>query len=225
MPGRKHKFIIDGIYHVYNKTIEKRKLFDNKDICSKFIEIIQYYRSANSILRFSKYQKLTSEFKQYYKNKILDLNSFRVEILAFCLMPTHYHLLLKQKQQKGISIVISQIQNSLTRYYNVKTEKNGPIFLHRFKSKPISNEKELKHTSRYIHLNPYSSGVIQDIEELEHYPWSSLHEYLADSSTSLAQPEYILSTFNNDKNRYRKFILENAEYQKTLEYCKYLKKW
>lgn len=225
MPGRKHPLINTGIYHVYNKTIEGKKILINNNICQRLLDLIQYYRSSQSILRFSKFQKLTEVFKNSYERRIFDKRAFRISILSYCLMPTHYHFLLKQNIKNGISIFISQIQNSFTKYYNTKNKRIGPIFLHRFKSKPIQSEEQLKHVSRYIHLNPYSDGLVSNDNDLMHYPWSSFHDYVSETKEQICETEYFISLFNNKRERYKKFVLDNAEHQKMLEYCKHTNKW
>jgi len=224
MPGRKHPLLTGNIYHIYNKTIERRAVFVG-EYCDKFIQTARYYRSSQSILRFSNFQKLPETLFSIYEKKVTDKRTFRVIVLAYCLMPTHYHMLIKQIQDKGISFFISQIQNSFTRFYNIKSSRTGPIFLEKFKSKLIVSEEQLKHTSRYIHLNPFSSGLIKKVPQILKYQYSSLAEYFNSSNKSLSNPNIILSFFANDKKRYKNFVLNNAEHQKMLEYCKYSNKW
>lgn len=139
-------------------------------------------------------------------------------------MPTHYHFILRQKQDSGISNSISLIQNSFTRFYNIKNSKNGPTFIHRFKSKPITSEEQFRHVSRYIHLNPYASGLITKVDDLEKYPWSSYKNFIYSLNKSLTETKDVLSLFNYDRERYKKFVINNADYQKTLELCKYAEK-
>lgn len=224
MPGRPHPLITGNIYHVYNKSIEKRVIF-TEEYCHLFIKTARYYRSSRSIFRFSNFQKLSPNLLVPYEKKVLDKRSFRVTILAYCLMPTHYHLLIKQNQDRGISIFISQLQNSFTRFYNIKSLRTGPLFLDKFKSKPITSEEQLKHVSRYIHLNPYSNGLIEEVRETIAYPYSSFSEYLSLTESTLCDPNIVFSLFNENGEKYKDFVLNNAEYQKTLEYCKYSNKW
>ncbi len=225
MPGRTHPLITDHTYHIFNRTIEHKMVFEDSEICRIFLDIVWYYRSSYAHLRFSNFRKLPQELKQSYEKKINDKRSFRVSILAYCIMPTHYHFLLRQNQTQGISFYISQIQNSFTRYLNLKYERAGPIFLHTFRSKPIQSEEQLKHVSRYIHLNPFSSGIVADIENLSKYPWSSFKEYVFLSNHILSDPTNVLSFFANNRERYKRFVLDNGEHQKMLEYCKYSNRW
>src|SRR5205823_11981573 len=116
--------------------------------------------------------------QEYTLKRLSDPNTFRVEILCFCIMPNHWHLLVRQKVDRGISKFLSDAINSLTRYYNILHERSGPFFLPRFKSVAIRSEEQLIHVSRYIHLNPYSSGIINNFEDLINYPWSSFRGYM-----------------------------------------------
>lgn len=225
MPGRLHPFVTNYCYHIFNKTIEGKRIFEEEETCEIFLDVVRYYRSIESYLRYSKYRKLPEELKQNFKNKTDDKSTFRISLLAFCLMPTHYHFVLRQNQINGISFFISQIQNSITKYYNIKHDRKGPIFLQTFKSKFIQSEDQLKHTTRYVHLNIFSGGLISKIEEIEKYPFSSFLEYVSPSSESLSEPDYVLSIFNNDRKRYNRFVLDNAEHQKMLGYCKHTEKW
>lgn len=122
---------------------------------------------------------------------------------------------------------MADVLNSFTRYFNIKNERKGPLFLPQFKSKVIRSEEQMIHVSRYIHLNPYSNGLITNINQLEKYYFSSFKEYLRDKKrleTNLCNTDLILSIFHK-KERYKQFVLGNAKYQKTLEYIKHVQKW
>ena len=224
MPGRDHLLTTGSIYHVFNKTIDNKQPFLFTDICQKFCDIVVYYRSTQSILRFSQFDKQPKSLKQTILTNILNKKTFRIRILAYCLMPTHYHFLLRQEHANGVSTFISLIQNSFTRFYNLKHDRKGPLFLHRFKSKPIQTESLIKHVSRYIHLNPFSSNLIKDKELLQKYPWSSFHEYF-EQLKPISDVDFVLSYFNNNVKSYNSFILNNAEHQRMIEECKYTQKW
>lgn len=225
MSNRRHPFINNYIYHIFNKTIDGKRIFTNEKICDTFLEVIRYYRSNESYLRYSKYRELHKELKLNLMNKIENKNTFRISLLAFTLMPTHYHLILKQNQQNGISFFMSQIQNSLTRFYNLKEGRKGSIFLQTFKSKLIESEAQFKHTTRYVHLNIFSGGLIKELTDIVNYPFSSFNEYVCPAGKILSEPDYALSMFDNNRERYKKFVFDNAEQQKMLEFCKYAKKW
>jgi putative transposase len=144
-----------------------------------------------------------------------------VEILSFCLMPNHFHFILKQTEDEGISSFISKLTNSYTRYFNTKHKRNGHLFQGKFKAIRVETEEQLLHLSRYIHLNPLTSHLIKGVAGLKQYPHSSFPEYIEEAESGLCKKEYILETFAN-ATAYKKFVLNQADYQKELEYIKHL---
>ena len=144
-----------------------------------------------------------------------------VEIIAYCLMPNHLHLLLKQLEENGISIFMSNLTNSYTRFFNTKQKRKGPLFQGKFKGVRIETDEQLFHVSRYIHLNPYSSFVLKSLEELESYPYSSLPEYLGLKKEIHCKTEIILNNFKNIQS-YEDFVFDRAGYQRELEKIKHL---
>lgn len=143
-----------------------------------------------------------------------------VEIVCFCLMPNHFHFMLKQKMENGISSFVSNFTNSYTRYFNKKHDRIGPLFEGIFKAVRIESEEQLIHTSRYIHLNPVSSYLIEP-EELENYHWSSYLEFLGFSDNNLVVKDLILDFFSSVE-AYKKFVLDQVDYARQLELIKHL---
>ena len=225
MSVRLEPFINNRIYHIFNKTIDHREIFTDTVNCKKFLSIITYYRSNKAKISFSKLPSLDRIYVSTYEKEIQLHKYFRIEILAYCLMPTHFHLLIKQVTDKGISRYIADILNSFTKYFNIKYERIGPIFLPNFKAVKINNESQFMHAGRYVHLNPYSSGLCKSYKELENYQWSSLKAYICDSKEDFVYQKDLMDLFNKNKDRYKRFVLSNAEHQKTLETVKYAKNW
>ncbi len=223
MPGRLEPILTGNIYHVFNKTIESKKIFTNKNSCNHFIELIQYYRSSKVKISFSKLKNLDQQIRSKFITDTQIKKYFKVEILVFCLMPTHFHLLLKQKEDRGIERFCSDVINAFTRYFNIRYERKGPLFLTKFKSVRIRTDGQLIHVSRYIHLNPYTSQIVRDFEDLKNYRWTSLNEYI-NKKEVFCNTKLILSLFKNDRRKYRVFVKNNADYQKELEKVKYVEK-
>lgn len=140
----------------------------------------------------------------------------RVEILSFCLMPTHFHFLLKQEKEEGIYNFIRQFTDSYTRYFNIRHKRRGPLFEGRFKAIKVETGTQLLQISRYIHLNPYSAKLIKSRERLLTYQYSSLPEYVKETENEMCQKDMILSQFKSKKS-YTDFVLDQADYQRTLE--------
>jgi len=217
MPYRKIFFANNEIYHVLNRGVAQQPIFLTNSNYQKFLAIIDYYR-YNLFLRFSHYSRMTEKEKNNFIKKS-DPKPI-VDILAFCLMPNHFHLLLKQLQEKGIQIFMRKVQNSYVKYFNLKNNRIGPLFQSPFKAIRIEKDEQLVHISRYIHLNPSSSNLVK-IKDLEKYFWFSLPEYLGRREIRFIHPEFILNFFKT-KKRYKEFIFDQASYQKELQNIKYL---
>lgn len=210
--------VTGGYYHVYNKTIDGKRPLENPRLLAKMKDITWYYRSFAPPIRYSDYVKASDARREMINELLLNPDSFRVAILSYCFMPTHYHFILKQLVDNGISSFMSQIQNSFTRYFNTLRSRKGNIFLHKFKSRTIESEEDMKHLSRYIYLNPYSCGYTADTGSALTYGGSSFSELSSkDNPRNIINPSDTLIFFNNNIDQYRQFVLQNAEYQKRLE--------
>ncbi len=220
MPGREEPLITDSFYHVFNKTIESKNIFTNPAHCELVLDLFRYYRSLKSFRSYSLYKSLSPQLRKIIDKTTNDQKFYRIEIYSHILMPTHFHILLRQKAANGISQFISNVINSFTRYFNLRYKRKGPIFLTKFKARRVMNREEFIHTSRYIHLNCYSSGLITNIEEIVNYPWSSLKEYFHPTGNSLVNTSYLMVLFNNNMENFKKFIFNQADYQKNLEQIK-----
>ncbi len=227
MPARFEPFVTGDIYHTFNKTIDHRRIFHFPGYAQLFLDILRYYQSTKITVSFSDFKTLTPDDQRDLQKEFTLRKYFRVDILAYCLMPNHFHLLLRQKKDNGVSRYISDSLNSLTRSYNLRTKRLGPVFLPTFKSAHMFSDEQLLHVSRYIHLNPYTSSLASSFEELKRYPWSSFTEYTTPGriKNSLSHPYLILSYFERNKKKYEEFVLDNADYQRSLHHLRHLEKW
>jgi len=187
----------------------------------RFLEAVFYYRHQRPPIRYSYFSRLPQSVKSETLLKLDQLQKFFVEIICYCLMPNHFHFLLKQTTDNGISEFMRRFSESYTHYFNVKNKRIGPIFQGRFKSIRIETEQQLLHTSRYIHLNPYSAGIVKSMEELQEYSYSSLPEYLGINQNKICQKDIILDYFRNSGS-YDEFISNEAEYQRELSMIKHV---
>ena len=218
--NRKVVFANDEIYHVFNRGVEKRPTFIDKRECERGIKTLDFYRFANLPLKLSKFLVLPESERAKLIQKVHDEHQKLVEIISYCLMSNHFHFLLKQKQDNGISTFAANFTNSYTKYFNTKHERVGSLFQGPFKAVRIESDEQLMHVSRYIHLNPVSSFLIEP-EELENYQWSSYQEYLESSSSSINDKELVLDLFPS-KEKYRQFVLDQVDYARELEEIKHL---
>lgn len=216
MPSRKTILANGETYHVFNRGVNHQPIFiDNRDY-PRALGISSFYRFIKPRLRFSFYNRLPTEEKFNFWKELEEKNQKIVTIFCFCFMPNHFHFLLRQEKENGISKFLANFQNSYTRYVNTRHARSGHLFQGQFKAVRIESDSQFLHTSRYIHLNPYTSYVVRTIDQLERYPWSSLPQYVNSGSEGICETKSILSNFSSSK-QYLQFVLDQKDYQRTLK--------
>lgn len=183
-------------------------IFNDKRDYKRFIKTFIYYQIQGPKPKFSIFSP---------ENHNLGTNKRIVEIICYCLMPNHFHFLLQQKVDGGITEFVSKISNSCTKYFNTKNQRIGPLLQGEFKSVHIETNDQLIHVSRYIHLNPLVSFLT---DNLETYPWSSYLEYLGKVKAHTCPKEIILDQFKSLQD-YKQFVLDQENYGKQLEMIKH----
>lgn len=220
MPSRKTILANDCYYHIYNRGANKANLFEEESDYIHALNLVKYYNCIDYPIRFSKFKLLHLDQRSEIWKR-LDVSKKFVDIVSFCLMPNHFHLLVMQKQDRGISKFMANFQNSYTKYFNIKYEHDGHLLQGQFKAKQIDSEELLLHLSRYIHLNPYSSHMVPDIDSLLEYKWSSMQEYLNKKSFCICNKD-ILNNYFNSSTKHIQFLKNNSEYQRSLNEVKHL---
>lgn len=206
------------IYHVFNRSIAGENIFaqNQKANLNKALEIVDYYRFPQK-LRLSKFKSLPAELKKQYLDALGSIIPL-VEIYAFAFMPNHFHLLLKQIKDKGIVTFISNFQNSFAKVFNLKNNRNGALFQNAFKAKRIVIDEQFSHVSRYIHLNPVTSYMI-DFDKLASLEWTSFPVYSTNEQIPFINSDFLLNMFGS-KEKYVKFVADQVDYQRNLAYIK-----
>jgi putative transposase len=187
----------DSYYHVYARGHNKQTIFlDNNDFVY-FINLFARYLSKNA--------KLDRSHIPYphFVNQL--------QLLAYCLMPNHFHLLVFQLEEGALAKFMQCTIVSYTRYFNHKYRKRGPLFESTYKSAHITNAAYLEHVSRYIHLNP---------RYWRRYKYSSLPYYAQSESPEWLQPVHILSMFSS-RTDYVHFVSDYADHKQKSEAIKH----
>ncbi len=211
---RKIPLVENKVYHIFTKSIAGFKIFRSKNDYRRMVDLIRFYRLEKTPTKFSVYIRLKDK-KRLFDQTMLN-NKNIVDIIAYCLMPTHIHLILSPLKPNGISIFMSNILNSYTRYFNNKTNRKGPLWQSRFKNVDIQTDEQHYHLTRYIHLNPVSDGLVK---KPEHWIFSSYHEYIDNSDEPLCNFRKYLDI---EPKRYMEFVNSRIEYQKELRELKKL---
>lgn len=210
MPYRTTPFVTGQYYHIFNRGNEKRRIFADNRNYQRFLKTILYYQIDGPKPKFS--------HSSIVKLSKLDPSKRIVEINCYCLMPNHFHFILKQVKGGGISEFLSKLQNSYTKFFNTKYNRVGALFQGQFKAVLIESDEQLLHLSRYIHLNPYGAFIIKNLAD---YEWSSFNEYINTSAVKkLCSKDIILGFFKSD-DEYKKFVLNQANYAQKLELIKH----
>ncbi len=210
---RKDVLATGEIYHIYNRGVEKRLIFTRYRDYERAREMIWYYRYRRPPLRFSHYKDIPRAARDFYIQRLV-LQPQKVTVFCYALMPNHFHFLLRQEQERGITEFLSTFCNSYAKYFNTKYKRVGPLFQGEFKAVRIENNDQLLHVSRYIHLNPSSSFIVKP-EKLLSYPWISLREYASSRDPQICNTKEILSQFSQTE-KYLTFVFDQVGYQRSL---------
>jgi len=201
---RAFQFASGSYYHIFNRGVDKRKIFLRYGHYSRFIQTIRTLLNTGSATIHS------------IEDQSLALK-FKVEILSHCLMPNHYHFLIHQTKDNGITEFMHNLNTSYTLFFNKNNDRSGRLFEYTFKAKEIETEKVLLQVSRYIHINPIIAHLVSD---LSYYPWSSYLDYMERREHSFCETATILSFFDNDPEKYRAFIHDQIAYAQLLHRMK-----
>jgi len=210
---RKETLAIGETYHIFSKSIAEFVIFNNKKEYLRMKQSIKYYQREKPDIKFSKFTKNECAMKDFPSDK-----EKLASIIAYCLMPTHFHLVLKQLKQDGISIFMAKLLNSYSRYFNIRHNRKGPLWETEFKNVLVKTDEQLLHLTRYIHLNPVTTYLVDKAED---WSFSSYQEYLSKSCDDEKISEYD-QILNITPDLYKKFVEDNVSYQRELAKLKLL---
>jgi putative transposase len=204
------------IYHIFSKSIAGFEIFRKDSEYRRMKDLLKYYKMENVPLRFSAFIEIKDKEKFFQKH--FASQRALVDIIAYCLMPTHIHLLLKQLKEDGISVFMRNVLNGYTRYFNIKTKRKGPLWESRFQRVLVNTDEQLLHLSRYICLNPVTAYLVNKPQDWE---FSSYKEFLGE----VEDKERICSyseVLDIDPQRYKEFVNSQIDYQRELAEVKKL---
>jgi putative transposase len=199
-----------GYYHIYNRGVNRRLIFKDQEDYSTFLSYLQFYLSPPLIpeiatnLQGSSLKVSPSRQLKNYKGEI--------ELIAYCLMPNHFHLMVKQYSEFGINHFMRSLATKYSRYFNTKYERTGHLFQGIYKAVRIESESQFTYLTKYIHRNPISLPTFKDDpRRLSFYKYSSYANYLNMFSQSWVQTKDILIYFSktNPRCSYQNFVEES----------------
>lgn len=189
--------ISDSYYHIYARGHSRTKIFLEENDYQYFTKLFKRYLSKTVTI-----SKEGVAYPHLYN---------KLELLCFCLMQNHFHLLVYQKDEGAMTAFMRGVMTSYSRYFNKKYKRTGSLFESRYKASMIDNQSYLEHITRYIHLN---RRLWRDSE------YTSIKYYLTGTKEEWVKPNRILELFNS-KEDYAEFVEDYEDNQKMLDELKY----
>ena len=196
---RKTPFAKNEYYHIYSRGVEKRKVFLNTKDYNRFMALL-YIMNQDTPFRMD-------NFLQMHKNNLQEIFKEKrektlVSILGYCLMPNHFHLILYEHTERGVSKFMGKFLTAYSMYFNIKYERSGTLFTHPFRSEHLGDEAQFMYIFSYVHFNPISiidkkwkeDGIKNKKETkefLEKYQFSSYLDFLGKN-----RPESVILDFS-----------------------------
>lgn len=200
MPSRNtiKEFAPEQYYHIYNRGVEKRDIFLDKQDYDVFVGLIKKYLTGenHNTNNRHKFPKLNNE----------------VEVISYCLMSNHFHLLLYQISENGITKLMRRLATGYVMYFNDKYNRVGGLFQGTYKASLINKDDYLHHISRYIHLN---HG-----KDYQTWPYSSWDYYTGKKSAPWINIQHVLDLFDGSPENYQEFV---ASYEDSMGELSFLK--
>lgn len=204
-----------------NKSIAGFKIFNSEQDNQRMLQALEYFSIADSLPKFSYFLKRSHEAGKTF-GKYLDQcfpnPKRRVQLVAYCLMPTHFHLVFIPKKKTGATEMMHDVLNSYARYFNIKHKRRGHLWAGPFKNVQVESDEQLSHLTRYVHLNPVTAHLVDKAED---WQFSSYHEYIRPGHRKRTLCTY-KDLLDFKPREYRHFVEDHIDYQRELAKIKSL---
>lgn len=214
MPNRHSvkTYVENGYYHIYNRGVEKRIIFQDDQDYRVFLHLLKYYLSP---LDDKTEHPVVSAGINMVRPRPLSNLFGKAQLICYCLMPNHFHLLIKQVSKDSMTQLLRNISTSYSMYFNKRNNRVGGLFQGKYKAALIENDSYLLHLSRYIHANPIGLSKRLTGSDLVNYPYSSYAYFIGGKNAEWVNPQIILKFFEN-KNKFP-FLLKYNSYKTFVE--------
>lgn len=220
MPRELRKFKIGGIYHLINRGVEQRNIFLKNQDYQRFILSLEFFNSRESTNIWELVTRKGGEDAVYdrLKRRREKQKDSLVEILAFVLMPSHFHLIIREIGEAGIAAFMRKIGGYVS-YFNKQNQRVGTLFQGRYRSIEIKDDSQLRAVFNYVHTNPvelvepgWKSFKVKNpnkaVEWLKKYRWSSCLDYIGEINFPFVTNREFFLDFFGGKEKCAKSIKE-----------------
>ena len=197
------------IYHLINRGVDKRKIFVDKQDHLRFIHDLFEFNNQEKVNNtYYSFRQSINDVRRHYIETSRKARKTIIDLLAFCLMPNHYHILVSPKVEGAISLFMKKVNGGYAKYFNAKYNMSGHVFQGAYNAVHIEDNNQLLYVSTYVHRNPRELRGWKNREGK--YPWSSFLDYItANRWGNLIKQDIILDQFPQ-KVEYEKFVNESV---------------
>jgi putative transposase len=182
---RRYNFAVGEYYHLYGRGVEKRVIFNDINDKDRFVKLLFFCNSKKSVNIKELPRGLT------FGESLNRRGDQLVYIGVYCLMPNHFHILVREKEEGGIPTFMQKMMTAYSKYFNVRNRRTGRLFETSYLSQYVDSDEYLKYLYAYIHLNPvkiidpnWKEVGLSDVEQtrryIDQYKYSSFDDYRAD---------------------------------------------
>jgi putative transposase len=191
-------------YHLFNRGVNKQVIFhDNRDY-ARFLFLILYFQTE------IKFPQVGRHIDKYVKSRAFDIEEVdevvknrKVELVSFCIMSDHFHLIIREISEGGISSYMQRVLTAYSKYYNTKYQKSGHVFQGPYRFIHVEDNEQLLYLSTYIHRNPRE--ILKWLGKEDQYEWSSYQDFIIENRwRGLLLNDIVLGQFKS-KEKYREF--------------------
>ena len=211
---RKHEFITSFIYHIYNRGVRKNKIYNTSSDYKRWEKLLLW--SSNYNYPYSVYLNQLRQFRD--EGRGVDVLNHRIEneykyktplvnILAYVEMPNHFHLILEQNIDNGITTYMKKLQTAYSMYFNQKYDLSGSVFEGIYKSVPVISDPQLIQLLKYVLRNPIEASLVSPKDILT-YQWSSVKNYLDNTNYGIISDDRLPEELFNSV-KLAKFLLDD----------------
>ena len=194
-------------YHIFNRGVNKQLIFHDNIDRTRFLFIVLYFQSPVVL------QNISRSVKSFVKHSVFNIDKETeqkiikdkfIELISFCLMPNHFHFIIKEVKENGIAKYMQRVLNSYTKYYNTRYNKSGHLFQGPYKAVHVEDNEQLLHLSSYIHRNPRE--LKEWFNKESNYQWSSYQDFVNKNRFEKLLVFDIISEQFKSKNEYNEFV-------------------